>query len=109
MQRRARINIAILADAEKEDAVEDALDGFVEKVALQQRGVVVVLVEIGCKVAPRLVEELQEIVIERAGAVGSDEPLLLRLALAGGFLLRQRIERGINRAARDLFTGEKIP
>ena len=40
----AGVDVAILADAEEEDAVEDALHGFVELVVLQEFGVVVVLV-----------------------------------------------------------------
>ena len=83
MQTPARINVAVFADAEKEDAVEDALDGFVEFVALDEFGVVVLLVEVGGEFLARLVEEMEELGVGRAGAVGLDDPLPARLALAG--------------------------
>ena len=108
LQRRAGVNVAVFANAEKEDAVNDALAGFGELVAFEQFVVVVVFVNVGSEVAPGLVEKFQKIIVERAIAVGLDEPLLAGLARAGGFL-GQRIQRLINAAGGDFVAGEQIP
>src|ERR1035441_8008475 len=72
----AGVNVAVFADAEKQDAVNDTLAGFSEPVAVKQFVVVVVFVDVGSEVAPGLVEKFQEFTVQRAGAVGLDEPLL---------------------------------
>ena len=104
----AGVNVAVFADAEKQDAVNDALDGFGELVAVEQFVVVVVFVDVRSEVAPGLVEKFQKVGVERAGAVGLDEPLLAGLARAGGFL-GQCLQHLVNAAGGNLVAGEQIP
>ena len=64
------VNVAILADAQKKNAVEDALDGFVELVTFQQIGPIVVADKIETEFAAGFVQEIQKLHINRTGAVG---------------------------------------
>jgi hypothetical protein len=47
LQRAAGVNVAILANAEKQEAVKNALDGFVQLGAFEEVRAVVVLEEVG--------------------------------------------------------------
>ena len=53
----AGIDIAVLADAEEEDAVDDTLAGIGELVAFEQFGVVVVFVDVGGESAAGFIEK----------------------------------------------------
>ena len=70
----AGVDVAVFADAEEEQAVEDALDGFVEAGAFEEVGAVVVADEVGGEAAAGFVEEVEEIGVDGAGAVGLEEP-----------------------------------
>src|ERR1035438_7016074 len=80
LQGSSGVNVAVFADAEKQDAVNDALAGFGELVVFQQFVVVVVFENVGGEIAPGFVEEFQKVGVESAVAVWLDEPLLAGLA-----------------------------
>src|SRR5439155_19624520 len=61
LKQFAGVYIAVLADAEKQNAIQDALDGLVEVVAFEQFGMVVVLVKIGGEFLAGFVEEFKEV------------------------------------------------
>ena len=102
------VNIAVFADAEKQDAVNDALAGFRQFVTFQQFVVIVIFVNVGGKVAPVFIEKFQKVIVQRASAIGLDEPLLAGLGGAGG-TFGQRIQRRINAAGVYLIAGEQVP
>src|ERR1035437_1713677 len=79
-KKDTRINIAVFADAEKQDAVEDVLDSFIEFVPFKQIFTVVVLKQVACKFTTGFVEKVEKFDIKRT--LGLDEPLLTRLAFA---------------------------
>jgi hypothetical protein len=108
IQPGAGVNVAVFADAEEEEAVEDALDGFVEAGAFEEVGAVVVLEQVGGEFAAGGVEQAEELGVQGAGAVGLEEPLLAGLALAGG-ALGQGLDEPVNAAGGDLVAGEQIP
>ena len=60
LERGAGVNVAVFADAEKEDAVNDALAGFGELVVREQFVVAVVFPEVGGEVPAGRVEKFQK-------------------------------------------------
>ena len=58
IEQDAGINIARFADAQKKNAVQDALDGFVELVALQQVRAIVVADQVKAQFAPCFVQKI---------------------------------------------------
>src|ERR1035437_2863451 len=78
----SRINVAVFADAEKQDSVEDVLDSFIEFVPFKKIFTVVVLKQVACKFTTSFVEQIKKLDIQRAGTVGFDEPLLAGFAFA---------------------------
>ena len=109
LELRTGVDVAVLADAEKENAIEDVLDGFVELVVFEKFVPVVAADEVGGEFPSCFVEEFEKVGVERAGTVRLDKPLLPGLALAGGFALGKRFEKLIYAAAANLFAGKEVP
>src|ERR1035437_415306 len=104
----SRINVAVFADAEKQDSVEDVLDSFIEFVPFKQIFTVVVLKQVACKFTTGFVEQIKKLDIQRAGTVGFDEPLLAGFAFARRSFW-QRFKQLVNAASGDFVAGEQIP
>ena len=100
----AGIDVAVLADAQEEEAVEDALDGFVKAGAFEEIGAVVVADQVGGQLAAGFVEEIKEIGVDGAGAVGLEEPLLFGLGLGNG-LAREGSDELLDGTGRDGVAG----
>ena len=75
--------------------------------ASEQVGAVVVFEEVGAELLAGVVEEVEEIGVERAGAVGPDEIALL--ALEAERALGQRVDQAVDAAGADVLVGEEIP
>src|ERR1035437_6003704 len=107
-KKDSSINVAVFADAEKQDSVENVLDGFVEFIAFKQIFTVVVLKQVACKFTTGFVEQIKKLDIQRAGTVGFDEPLLAGFAFARRSFW-QRFKQLVNAASGDFVAGEQIP
>lgn len=107
LEHRAGINAAVLADAEEDEAVNDALGGLVEPVALEQVGAIVVLEQVGAELLADIVEEVEKVGVERPRAVGLDEVALP--ALESERTLGERVDQAVDAAGLDALVAEEIP
>ena len=108
VKRASGINISVLADAQEQNAVEDVLDSFVKLGAFEQVGAVVVMQEVGGEFAAGFIQEVEEVGVERAGAVRLEQPALLAFPLAGG-ALGEGLNDLIDAADGDALAGEEVP
>lgn len=107
LEQGAGVDAAILADAEEDEAVDDALGCLVEAVALEEVGPVVVLEQVGAELLADVVEEVEEIGVESPGAVGLDEVALP--ALEPERALGQGVDQAVDAAGPDALVAEEIP
>ena len=104
----AGVDVAVFADAQEKEPVEDALDGFVEAGAFEEVGAVVAADEVGGQAAAGFVEEVEEIGVDGAGALGLEEPLLPGFGLGLGFP-GQGGDEALDGAGGDGVAGEEVP